>query len=136
MTSYYPYKSTRIQEDDGLLIKASGALTADTNGTAIDVGPLGVCKVVVMCSAGFATGTLQIAIQQSTDNDSSDKFSTTANQIAVSPVITGSSTRAGSVIWEQELRNTSRYIRYTSTNETATGAVSKTFEILLTTGDN
>jgi hypothetical protein len=129
-------KQSMIQPDANLILRASAAETADAFGTGILAGPFKNGKVSVLCSAGFATGTIQFTIQQSSVIDGSgDAYTDAANQLVLSPVITGASTLAGSIIWQAYLFATKKYVRIGWVNETASGAVSKTFQALLDLSD-
>jgi hypothetical protein len=132
-------KRSTFQVDSELVLKALAAETADTNGTAISNGPHGHCKAVIYCTAGWATQTLAIKFQQSDDDGSADHYAHKENEVGSLPVTTGSA--AGNVtadafggvgFWvEIPLNVTKKYLRYTSTHEASTGAVSKTYGIFI-----
>jgi hypothetical protein len=124
-------KESKIQPDSNLYLKASGAETADTAQTALAVGPFLNGKVSVVCTAGFATGTLLLFIEQS--DTLGGTF--TDDQLAESPVIAGASANAGKVIWETPIYATKLYVRVRSTHESSTGAVSKTYQVILDLGN-
>jgi hypothetical protein len=127
--------TSTFQVDTLLVLKALAAETADTDGTALDVGPLGACKAVIYSTAGWATGTLSISIQQSDDLGSTDHYAHKENLIGYLPATTGAAagrTTAdafGGVGFYVEipLNITKRYVRIVSTHEASSGAVSKTY---------
>ena len=132
-------KTSTFQPDSALVLKTLAAETADTNGTALAVGPGGLCEVVIYCTAGWATQTLSIAIQQSSDDGSTDHYAHKENLIGYLPVTTGATvgnTTADAfggpgfyvripIYW------TKKYLRYVSTHEASSGAVSKTYGVFV-----
>jgi len=127
---------SHIQQDSNAILKATGAETGSTNTAGIDIGPIGLCEIVVNCTAGWATDTLSISIQQSDDDGSVDHYAHPENLIAYLPATTGSAagmTTAdafGGVgfIWRQPCYITKRYVRCASTHGST---VSKTFQVTI-----
>ena len=132
--------NSMIQPDANQYLKASAAETADTNGTALDIGPLGLVDIAIVCTAGWATGTLALKFQQSDDDGSVDHYAHGENEVASMPATTGSAagnTTADAFGGVGMVRHipayiTKKYLRYASTHEQASGAVSKTYQILVT----
>jgi hypothetical protein len=128
------------QKDSSLVLKVLAAETADADGTALAVGPMGLCNVRIYCTAGWATQTLGIKFQQSDDLGSADHYAHPENQVGSLPVTTGSA--AGNTTADAfggvgffidiPIYWTKKYLRYTSTHEASTGAVSKTYGIFVT----
>ena len=122
-------KQSTIQPDSNLYLKTSGAETADTAQTGIDCGPFLNGKVSVVCTAGFATGTLKLKIQQC--DILGGTYTADADELAESPELDGASANAGAIVWQAPIRATKRYVRVSSTHEQASGAVSKTYQVIL-----
>lgn len=97
--------TTKIQVDDELTLRTSAAATATVNGTGKAIGPTGVVKAFVVVTALATSGTLDISIQQSSDDGDSDAYAT----IATFPQITAVG------VYELPFEATEEYVRYSTT---------------------
>jgi hypothetical protein len=110
-----------VIKDAELILRASAAATAVVDGTGKAIGPTGLVKAVVVVSALASGGTLDISIQQSSDDAVADAYAT----IATFPQITAVGT------YELPFRATEKYVRYKTT--AVHGTESITYEVFVTT---
>lgn len=109
-----------IIQDDELILRAAAAATATVDGTGKAIGPTGLVKAVVIVSALASGGTLDISIQQSSDDDA---YAT----IATFPQITATG------VYELPFKATKKYVRYSTT--AVHGTESITYAIYVTTAE-
>ena len=98
-------ETTKIQVDDELTLRASAAATAVVDGTGKAIGPTGLAKAFCVVTALASGGTLDIDIQQSSDDAVADAYAT----IATFPQITATG------VYELPFEATELYVRYKTT---------------------